>query len=534
MLKLDAQFNSMRNDCLVQMFKMVRLLAESNILHRGITPKHLCYRRVLRDEQQSQGPSPLERPQENYYIMGDLQEDKSDRRTQRPVDDAAPEDSFWGKELIQPKKRTEGMMMSSFNSARRGMSLFQRKDTVEPRVQMRLIDFSKAEPRNSQIFLYRVRSAVREFLEVLAESGLKVDATFVDPDFDFYGSVKRIENDSFQRRNKDKVISKEILSMSSELSQKEDFDWYRSNINTFILGTSPLSVCLESQGAKMKGKNESLGQQESTLGSRLMNFFSETNIRPEKTSIFGNEHKQEIRGILRELKSGIAVKKKRHLSILGSLQIDCDFLEDIEALIYTTLDSLNIYPRMSSLKEFVEGQREQRSRPGTVQSLNELGPCAEEKAFLSNERVDVLIAVLALVERSDYATREMQISWFFKLELKDDCQSLTKMDKKDQKKGGPSVLGKFKRLKYLVEFVAQWKRSELLEVFGLVNQARRTFLNKLGLSLHDSSDFLESRIQSFQKVYKEFFFNFMVSFLFKSECHFFHKFCVLCVLKLRQ
>lgn len=534
MLKLDPKFDSVRKDCLLEIFRLAAKTGEANLVHGHITPKHLCYQTDTQLPGQYWSLAQPSPSSQGGLPGGFETAINSKKESLRSIQSRMPGDSGLDRDLVQFKKLTESLAMSSFNSLKRDSLTLETGQKQRPGVQLRLIDWSRGTARNCQLFQYQIRNGLRSFLAALDKSPLRVGEGVVDPHFDFYAAVQGMLKRGGLGRNMSKVIKRQ-----REVSAEEDeADWeltrYRSSINNCTWLRARCRGSLELDRPPESGAQplaESL-EPRLSFAEKFNSIFSSKKLPSPHEKPFDKHQKRALRDLVRELKEGAPTKSRRFLGLLSSLQVDCGFLADIEALVYTALESLKLYPRMTSLKDVLGRNPEQPPRENQIRSLGELKTefSPQAQGFLSGAQVDALVSALALSQTDEFATHEAQVLWYFK--LKGEVGSLARMKDPNAESKARDARARFARLKKLLGDLARWKKNEVLEVFGFGNKARVVFLNKLGLPRRETKDPLHLPFQHFQDIYRQLFFNFLLSFLFTGNRPFFHKICVLAALML--
>ena len=403
-------------------------------------------------------------------------------------------------------------------------------------LELELVDYRFGSIRNLNRFKAKLDEVNYKFIQFIRSSRINVNYASIDMKFDFFEYLKNmlgIELESTKIRSKKNLIYSDLSIAASRVEsgshkgkctpRQPDYGRFDQNSpQSQFTPEDPLFHRLEGEHPK------------SSMWSEIRNLFKKEpdTKRPEGKESYQIRVKKEISKIQKMR----IVNKPKYASILSVLKIDCAFLDDIESSFYTMLDLANLYPKdilnrkkgnlvdLIQHSEFVDFGIQSISSKDLFES--------NHQTFLECEHIDLLLSILANIEIEDFPRNEKGIIWFFDLEK---AGSRNILDMKinlqrswSRKKVDDSELGRFKRLEYLTEQVNDKGKYLLKRVFKLENIHLEYLLIKIS---NKFARCLPYYLSMFVQNYRKLFLKFLIQVMLSKKYSFFHKFCVVMMLK---
>ena len=547
MFKLDYEFNYIKNDLVHEYLNIIEGMGSFNILHRNISPKHLCYQVVENGEDKqidnvkstymtSQHSS--NRDFEGAYDKEELSLFEDDDLIEKDGHFLFDKKSIKN-DLFEVKKEIFEFDLSSFMSMKNTHSIYGKrmKNQNSSEIKLTLINLSKCEVKNNSIFNYEINKSVKKCIQQIRSKRVDINLNIFDNDFDFYKSLKDLKKQSNQNLKQNKMIKKQAFKkiIMDDDNYEDDLQSYRTRIHS-LNSSNPENLGFNqsmSIRSQVFGSVKIRKDSANSIGRKLYNFFFHK--EPEKKIEFlSKNQKQEIREVVNKIQEHSIPKKNKYKDLLSYLRVESYFLSDIEAAFYTLLESIDLFPRArnqsfksaSKISKTHDTASSKRKRSCDLLMIN------QKLSILLNDQIDVLIFILLMKNEQNFFLLKSQLLWYFKyLDSDPIVKQIDSFEKKMEGNQEQACLIKFKILKIIIFDISKYNKKQLFEVFKIINKTRVHFLNKLALEFSDASRDHVVRIREFYKLYKNYFFHFLIDWMYGDSCHYFHKACVLAILQ---
>jgi hypothetical protein len=232
---------------------------------------------------------------------------------------------------------------------------------------------------------------------------------------------------------------------------------------------------------------------------------------------------------------------------MGLLKVDSKFVEDCESCFYTMLDLFKFYPKTIPSSNTLNASLNSIRKSYLFQSNSftdqEIFKKERIKSFITDDQIDILISILAVIEKERFPVHEIGIMKTFghykSKELKIRREEYLNKDAKQKGRvldvdDGYSDLTRFQRLRFLIYDLAEFNKKKVLQLLGLEASAVKHLLIKLGIEDLPNFENLPVLILRYFQVLKKLIFHFLIYFLLSKDYSYIHKFLVIAVFKSKE
>lgn len=417
-------------------------------------------------------------------------------------------------------------------------------------INLKLMNYEHCRVSNFEIFQYEVKKGITRYLEYMKKGSLKmINTGILDLEFNFHDSLGLLLKNGQESEKKCTPLNS-TRSINFHFDYEEDLNQYRNSINSSLtmLGDSSISNSFSFKKKESVQNNKILEFKEdieSTLINKISNYFD--SLFSDKKVAFSAEDNEELERAIAKIKSVETINENKFQGVLGLLKINSQFVEDAESCFYLLLNFFDLYPPSIPSSDVSLGMSLPNLSKSYLQkshTSSDIEMFKNEKmlTFLNNDQIDILISILAVIEKTRFPVYEIGIMKIFghfkskELEIRRDKflsrneSNRTDFDIDD----GYSDSRRFHRLKFLIYDLAQFKKDKVLQLLGLETKGVKHLLIKLMIEQSANFSKMPDMLRRYFELLKKFIFQFLVYFVCSKEYSYLHKFLVVAVFKAKE
>ena len=531
-LKINKNIQDHESDIVKSMFNLLKFGQENNFIFNDLRPQNIAFRFLL----------------DNTFYSNILSKSSNQSKTFKK--------SMREENTFKSEKSEIPFRIRVFQEANTISKIFMHRNILDNstkssfshidnennfKIHLKMLNFYKSERENFSIFVYNIEQALRSFKTYLVNNKNKLNSELVKTKVDFSKSLNELIYDDFSK-NEDCIVSS-TRTIDFSFDYEDDIDKYKSTINqsSDFISTNSTVNDFNFQKKEIK-KIELVNERKNSIVNKVKKIFRSIS-RSEKIYLNKTQIKKDTLNTLNALNKIKFEKINKFCSILDFLKIKSKFIGDCESCFYSILYIFEKYPsivpyvKKSSLYQI---KRKSILNDSKRESTEILFQDEKIKSIFTNDQIDLLIYILAIIEKNKFPEHEVGIMMIFEYYKTKELNIREVYSSDNITDGSNEVLdvynedsdmSRFKRLKFLIYDIIKYKKKKVFQLFGLDYLTTKHLLIKLGFEHTPSFKTLSPYVLEFYSMIKDFMFQYLVYVMFSNEYSYLHKFMIIAILK---
>ena len=419
----------------------------------------------------------------------------------------------------------KGKNKSTTQNVDKKQSLLFPDDTI----YINFFSFSSGKYQSLSLFKHTQQKSLDSLYRFLQKTKIRIKSKIDFYQVDFYEILKKITK---MDRKSLRSFSQDQMNYSKFLKNEKKFEKKLEDYQS-LLKNNQTHTPKRKEGSQNGYSLNRIDYQNTACSFPFEHFDYEFLVQSKETRfsvLISSEVKTRFMKVIKSIKRTPILNSPKFASILSILKVDCEFLNDIESSLYCTLDIIGKYPEYIFIKDSQQNNTHFQAK--TSMSLKNTFKL-NDKTFISPRQITILLSILANIDIRDFLQNVHGIVWYFELfdKKKKEHDTLDynfnpRISKFEHYKEN-SEIGRFIRLKILINRICREKKMDVLRVFDFNFEYLKHLLIKLSPKF---AVCLDEKLQVVLRVYRRYFFNFLLGLMMSDKIHFIHKFCLVVLL----